>query len=67
MLQARPVHSEQHFQTQVLKDRHLDLDLGSHMNVVYFAEVQLPEKGGGYRHLVALEKEPNFRYPSREE
>lgn len=44
MLQAGPVHSDQHFQTRVPKDRHLDLYLGSHMSVVYFAEVQ---KGGG--------------------
>lgn len=46
MPQAGPVHSDQHFQTQVPKDRHLDMYLGSHMNAVYFAKVQLPEKGG---------------------
>lgn len=38
--------SLRHFQTQVHKDRHLDMYLGTPMNTVYFAEVQLPEKGG---------------------
>lgn len=46
MPQAGPVHSDQHFQTQVPKDRHLDMYLGTHMNAVYFAKVQLHQKGG---------------------
>lgn len=45
MAQAGPVHSDWHFQTQVPKDRHLDMYLGTHMNTVYFGKVQLPEKG----------------------
>lgn len=47
MLQAGSIHSGQPLQTWVPKDRHLDLCLGFHMNVVYFVEVQLPEKGMG--------------------
>lgn len=51
MPQVGPVHSDQRFQTWVPKDKHLDLYLGSHVNVVYFAEVQLPEKGEGLQAL----------------
>lgn len=47
MPQAGPLQSDKQFQTWVPKDRHLDSHLGSHMNVVYFAEVYLPGKGGG--------------------
>lgn len=45
MLHAGPVHSDQRLQAWVPKDRFLDLHLGSQMKVVYFVEVQFPEKG----------------------